>query len=184
MTNAGPPLLSDLRLLLMMRGREQYSGEPVTHLQHACMTAQWAQQAKAPDSLVVASLLHDVGHLISGLLGTPSAQGLNDQHEDLGAEFLGQWFGPEVTEPVRLHVQAKRYLAAHPGYRERLSADSTRSLALQGGVMDAAERAAFEALPGFHAAVQLRTWDDAAKLLLPTPGLDAFWPLVLAAQKA
>lgn len=172
--------LDGLRQLLLARGGEQYTGEPVTHLQHALQTAQLAQRAGAAQPLVVASLMHDIGHLQCGLAGTPSQQGINDQHESAGAALLGQWFAPAVTEPVALHVQAKRYLAANDGYRRKLSADSLRSLALQGGVMTANERSAFEALPGWQAALQLRAWDDAAKRLVRTPTLDDFWPLVMA----
>jgi phosphonate degradation associated HDIG domain protein len=172
--------LQGLRQLLLARGGEQYAGEPVTHLQHALQTAQLAQRAGASDALVAASLLHDIGHLQYGLAGTPSQHGINDQHESAGAALLGQWFAPAVTQPVALHVQAKRYLAASPGYRRKLSADSLRSLALQGGVMTATERSAFEVLPGCQAALQLRTWDDAAKRIVRTPALDDFWPLVLA----
>jgi gamma-butyrobetaine dioxygenase len=87
-----------------------------------------------------------------------------------GAQWLGQWFGPAVTEPVRLHVAAKRYLCAtEPNYFGLLSAESVRTLALQGGPMTPEQAAAFGALPFAHDAVAVRRWDDEAKDPLVTP---------------
>lgn len=171
--------LETLRHLLEARGGERYDGEPVSHLDHALQCAGLALRAGADDALVAAALLHDIGHLAGGQTGTPSAAGVDDHHEALGAELLADVFPQQVSEPVRLHVQAKRYLAALPAYARVLSHDSRRSLALQGGPMDDAERKAFDVLPHAAAAIRLRRWDDAAKLPgAPTRTLDACWAIV------
>lgn len=169
------PTLDDLFDLLHSRGHEQYDGEDVSHLEHALQTATLALHAKAGDALVTAALLHDIGHLVHGRRGTPSADGIDDWHEVLGAEVLAPLFPPAVSEPVRLHVRAKRALAVHPGYLRALSADSQRSLVLQGGPMTAEEAENFLLRPHAAAAVRLRRWDDAAKTPgLATPSLESF----------
>jgi phosphonate degradation associated HDIG domain protein len=173
------PTLADLRRLLETRGGERYDGEPVTHLAHALQCADLARRAGAGDTLVVAALLHDIGHLASGLPATPSADGIDDRHEAIGAALLALHLPPAVSEPVRLHVAAKRWLAARPAYLRALSDDSRRSLALQGGALDPAARAAFIAEPHAREAIRLRRWDDAAKRAgAPTTSLAAIWPLV------
>jgi predicted HD phosphohydrolase len=118
--------------------------------------------------LVTAALLHDVGHLLHDLPDDAPASGVDDRHEALGDQWLRRHFGPAVTEPVRLHVDAKRYLCVvEPAYFDTLSPPSVRSLELQGGPFTPDEVRAFEALPFFEDAVRLRCWDDAAKV----PGL-------------
>ncbi|MFN3628988.1 MAG: HD domain-containing protein [Casimicrobiaceae bacterium] len=169
----------DLRAVLLARGGERYTGEPVSHLEHALQCADFAERAGGAEPLVVAALLHDIGHLLSHFSGTPSAAGIDDRHELLGAACLDPLFGAEVSEPVRLHVAAKRYLAADPAYWRALSEDSLRSLALQGGEMSVEERTAFEQSPHAAAALRLRRWDDAAKRPgRATPRLEHFWPRV------
>jgi predicted HD phosphohydrolase len=114
--------------------------------------------------LQLASWLHDVGHLWVNLEGTPTLRGQDDVHERIGAEVLLPLFGPAVSEPVRLHVQAKRYLVSmRETYARKLSPDSVRSLNLQGGPMAPHECKAFEAEPFFADAVKLRVWDDLGK---------------------
>jgi phosphonate degradation associated HDIG domain protein len=161
-------------------GPRAYSGEPVSQLEHALQSAQLAQAAGAPEPLVAAALLHDIGHLVNDQGETPTARGIDDLHQFHGAHWLKALFGPEVTEPVRLHVAAKRYLCAvRPGYREALSADSQRSLALQGGAFTAAEAEVFGRGPHAQAAVALRLWDDQAKVAgLATPPLQDYLPLL------
>ncbi|WP_287918563.1 HD domain-containing protein [Tibeticola sp.] len=174
-----PMQLEELRLLLLARGHAQYTGEPVNHLEHALQCAALAQRAGAPAALMTAALLHDIGHLLDGIRGTPSLEGIDDRHEVRAAELLSRWFGSDVTEPVRLHVAAKRALAADSRYWRALSEDSRRSLALQGGAFDAAAIAAFALQPHAAEALALRRWDDAAKRPgRVTPTLDAFWPTV------
>jgi len=154
-------------------GARDYLGEPVTIGTHMLQAGALAEAAGAEGALVAAALLHDVGHLRGET---------DDQHGPAGARWLSRWFGEAVTEPVRLHVAAKRYLcAAEPGYFGLLSAESVRTLALQGGPMAPAEQAAFEALPHARAAVAVRRWDDAAKDPAVTPpGFAHFAPLLAA----
>lgn len=141
-----------------------YEGEGITQLQHGWQCAKLARQAGAPMSLELAAWLHDLGHLMTDLDGSPTTRGIDDGHEHLAAQLLGEVFGPGVAEPVRLHVQAKRYLVGtQTAYCAGLSADSIRSLALQGGPMDAHEAAAFLQQPHTRDALRLRTWDDRAK---------------------
>ena len=129
-------------------GAQEYLGEPVTQASHMLQAAALAQQCGAPPALVAAALLHDVGHFTSAVSGHDLMRGTDNRHGDAGAKWLAQWFGEEVTEPVRLHVAAKRYLCAvEPGYLATLSPASVYTLGVQGGPMNAAERAGFEANP-------------------------------------
>ena len=140
--------------------------EDVTELEHALQAAALAHAAGAPDHLVAAALLHDVGHLVSDdnvTLDEPLTEDF--EHERVGARYLARWFGPEVTAPVALHVSAKRHLCAvEPGYLDDLSPSSKRSLALQGGPMSVDEVEAFERLAHHEAATLVRRWDDRAKV--------------------
>ena len=173
--------LAEIEALYARHGGESY-GEGVTMLQHALQTAALALAEGADDSLVVAALLHDVGHFLQP---TDDSYGYH-KHDRSGGAWLAKRFGPAVSEPVRLHVAAKRYLcAAEPGYLEQLSAASQQSLALQGGPFDAATAADFRAVPGAAAAIQLRRWDDRAKVAgLATPDLAHFCHYVAAAIAA
>ena len=156
--------LEDIERLFAERGGEQYSGEPVTQLQHALQTAALGEAAGASDALVTAALLHDLGHLLHDLGETPSMRGVDDVHQYRALPFLRGLFDNEVLDPIKLHVDAKRYLCAtRPGYHDSLSADSKRSLLLQGGTFSDSEVANFIAQPGAEAAVSLRLWDDLAK---------------------
>ena len=158
-------------------GARDYLGEPVTIGTHMLQAAALAEAAGADPSQVAAALLHDIGHLRNET---------DSRHGSAGAEWLSQWFGEEVTEPVRLHVSAKRYLcAAEPGYFELLSDESVRTLEHQGGPMTAAEAAAFEALPFAKTAVAVRRWDDEAKDPAVTPpGFSHFEPLLRGLVRA
>lgn len=155
--------------------------EEVTELEHALQSAALAQAEGAPDHLVAAALLHDVGHLVSDD-NVPLDEDLAEDfhHERVGARYLARWFGPEVTAPVALHVAAKRYLCAvEPGYLDDLSRSSARSLALQGGPMSPAEVEAFERLSHHEAATLVRRWDDRAKVAgLAVADLDAYRSLL------
>ena len=156
--------LDDIETLFARHGGAQYSGEPVTQLEHALQTAHLAEQSDAGDALVTACLLHDLGHLLNEQGETPSLRGIDDTHQYYALPFLRGLFPSAVLDAIKLHVDAKRYLcAADEGYHARLSDDSKRSLVLQGGVFDAAAAAAFLAQPGAHDAVRLRQWDDLAK---------------------
>jgi phosphonate degradation associated HDIG domain protein len=168
--------LDDIEELLLRRGHEQYSGEPVTQLQHALQAAALGQAEGADDELVTAALLHDLGHLVQDLGPTPTLSGVDDLHQYVAVPFIRRLFGDRVVGAVQWHVDAKRYLCAtRPGYHAALSADSQRSLVLQGGVFDAAQAAAFIARPGAEDAVRVRLWDDRAKsALVSTPPLAHF----------
>jgi gamma-butyrobetaine dioxygenase len=150
-------------------GDAAYFGESVSQSEHALQTAHLADKANVADSLVVAALLHDIGHLLHGLPETIAKQGIDGRHEEGGAEWLARYFGTAVVEPIRLHVAAKRYLCAVDStYLRQLSPASVQSLALQGGPFTGADVRRFENRPYYADAVALRRWDDQAKV----PGLD------------
>jgi phosphonate degradation associated HDIG domain protein len=156
--------IPDIGALFEARGSRMYAGEPVTQLEHALQTAQLAEDSGADPALVVAALLHDLGHLVNDQGDTPTARGIDDVHQYAAIPFLRPLFGDDVIEPIRLHVDAKRYLCAtRPAYYDALSADSKRSLALQGGPHAPEEAEMFIGQPGAARAVRLRLWDDAAK---------------------
>lgn len=150
---------------LETRGSSRYD-DAVTQLEHALQTAGLAESAGASDELIVAALLHDIGHLLLDEHDERRDFLHEDlRHETAGAQFLRRRFGPAVAGPVGLHVAAKRYLVvADPAYAQTLSSVSVRSLAVQGGPMSGDERRHFEALPHAAAAVALRRWDDAGKV--------------------
>jgi gamma-butyrobetaine dioxygenase len=162
-------IVDEILGLFARRGAAAYHGEAVSQTEHALQAAELAEREGAPDHLVVAALLHDVGHLLDGQDEDFAARGIDGGHEQAGSAWLARHFGPEVTEPIRMHVAAKRYLCAvDPSYLDGLSPASRLSLSLQGGPMSAQERAAFESNPAHGDAIRLRRWDDAAKV----PGLD------------
>ena len=172
--------------LFKERGDAAYLGEPVSQTEHALQTAWAAQQAGAGDTLVAAALLHDVGHLLHDLPEDCALAGIDDAHEERGARWLLRTFCPEVAEPVRLHVAAKRYLCAtDPTYMGRLSEASLRSLELQGGAFTPEEAARFRAHPHAEAALLLRRLDEEAKVPgLAAPALEHFRPCLEAARAA
>jgi phosphonate degradation associated HDIG domain protein len=156
--------LEDIERVFAARGGEQYAGEPVTQLEHALQSAFQAEREDAGDELVTAALLHDLGHLLHDLGDTPTLKNVDDLHQYRALPFLRGLFGAGVTQPIRLHVDAKRYLCAtRAGYRAALTEDSKRSLLLQGGVFDPTQVEAFLRQPGAPEAVRLRVWDDLAK---------------------
>ena len=174
--------------LFASEGAAEYLGEPVSQAAHMLQAAVLAEREQAGEALIAAALLHDVGHfagtlslfppLVSGSehagrpgedeKGPPSGRdlmrGTDNRHAESGASWLARWFGEEVTEPVRLHVAAKRYLCAtEPGYAAVLSPASVYTLRVQGGPMQGTELAEFEANRYSAAAIRVRRWDDAAK---------------------
>ncbi|RYY92919.1 MAG: HD domain-containing protein [Comamonadaceae bacterium] len=168
--------LSDIEALFVRHGGAQYSGEPVTQLEHALQTAYLAEQAGADDELVTAALLHDLGHLLNDQGESPTLRGVDDVHQYFALPFLRQVFGTRVLDAIQWHVDAKRYLCAtRPDYWHSLSADSKRSLELQGGIFATDAAARFIAQPHAQDAVQLRLWDDQAKSPdLATPPLSHY----------
>lgn len=163
------------------KGGLQYAGEPVTQLEHAWQSLCLAHMDNASPALQLAAFFHDVGHLFQKGLGSPTLQDVDDRHEAIGPACLRRVLRDKgvdadqieaIAEPVALHVEAKRYLVAvEPSYQACLSADSVRSLALQGGPMSQAEAASFERQSYFQDAVALRRWDEAAKQGAPEAAL-------------
>ncbi len=150
-------VVDEIFALYEERGSRALDGEAVSQLEHALQAAEAARSTNAPASLIAAALLHDIGHLL------PHSP-LNPMHEKAGADWLAQYFHLSVSELVRLHVTAKRYLCATDrGYLHQLSPASRQSLALQGGPLTMDEAQEFLQLPHARAALRLRWWDERAK---------------------
>ena len=185
MSDAGAAFIDELGRLFAEEGARDYFGEAVTQAEHMLQAAALARAAGGSPALVAAALLHDVGHFplrhgIGTLDGSQLMAGTDNRHSDTGATWLSRWFPPEVTEPVRLHVAAKRYLCAiEPGYVAELSEASAYTLSVQGGPMNPAEATAFAAGPYARPAVALRRWDEAAKDPdAKVPGFEHYRPLL------
>lgn len=178
-------IIDEIIDLFQRHGDNAYHGEAISQTEHALQAAALAEQQGAPDTLVVAALLHDIGHLLDGQDEDMATRGLDGHHEEAGCAWLARHFSPSVTEPIRLHVAAKRYLCAvEPGYLGSLSAASRLSFAVQGGPMTAEEVAKFESNPLHEDAVRLRHWDDTAKVPgLKVPGLDSYHERLKAAVR-
>lgn len=159
---------------------EQRYGEEVTQMQHVLQSAHLARLDHADDSLIAAALLHDIGQFIDHAGDAAEQKGVDARHEVTGAAFLSQHFPPAVTEPVRLHVDAKRYLCAvEAGYIDALSRASILSLRLQGGPMNASEVAVFRQESYFEDAIRLRRYDDQGKRRdWDVPELNSYRPLL------
>jgi len=170
--------METIKKLFAESGDDAYYGEPVTQLAHALQAAQLAEKAGADDETVVAAFLHDIGHL----LPVESAEGYMDgygtvDHERLGADFLRQRGFPEkVAQLIEHHVNAKRYLVyKNPDYFARLSEASLITLEFQGGPMAIEEAKEFEQNPYFRDILQVRGWDEQAKIPdLPTPDMEYY----------
>jgi [1-hydroxy-2-(trimethylamino)ethyl]phosphonate dioxygenase len=162
------------------RGAGAYFGESVTMTEHALQAAYFAQIAGAPPSLIVAALLHDVGHLVEEVPSDIADWTEDAHHERVGGRWLAERFPAAVSEPVRLHVPAKRYLlATDPEYYAKLSPASVVTLKLQGGPMAAHEIAQFETESFHRQAVRVRQWDDQGKIEgLKTPGVADYRSLI------
>jgi [1-hydroxy-2-(trimethylamino)ethyl]phosphonate dioxygenase len=162
------------------RGSGVYFGERISMTEHALQAAYFAREEPAPPELVVAALLHDIGHLVEHVPDDIGDWTSDAHHEEIGARWLEQRMRPEVAGPVRLHVPAKRYLCAiDPGYVAMLSQASLITLQLQGGAMTTPELLQFETAPYYREAVRLRRWDDQGKIVgLNTPGLAEYRELI------
>jgi phosphonate degradation associated HDIG domain protein len=163
------------------RGLETFEGDRrVSQTSHGLQTAMLAEAEGGDASLIVAGLLHDIGRIVNPKDRALTDSGKDAKHEVVGQRYLEAWFGPEVTMPVKWHVAAKRYLVAtDPAYAHKISPGSTRSLKGQGGLFTAEEAAAFLAQPFAAEGVQLRRWDDRAKLPdAETPPFAHFAPLI------
>ena len=150
--------------IFLRRGAESYLGERVTMAQHMLQTAQCAEEAGADSAQIVSALLHDIGHYKNEIPESSLAKGVNNFHEEAGANFLEEYFPASVIEPVRQHVEAKRYLCAvRPEYFMRLSPASINTLNLQGGPMNEKEIEEFENNDYLDHCINLRYWDEKAK---------------------
>lgn len=159
----------EITRIFLQEGAAQYGGEAVTQLQHALQCAHLAELSGAGPELITAALLHDLGHLLSTKTEVQS-QTEDDVHQYIAIPFLRGVFPDAVIEPIRLHVDAKRYLCmADAGYWAALSPTSQRSLELQGGPFSPEQAAAFIERPYATDAVALRRWDDQAKNPAATP---------------
>ena len=172
--------------LLKTKGADiQYGNEDVTQLEHALQCAELAEKHKLPGPTIAAALLHDVGHLIYED-GDPIHEGKDGHHENLGADFLKKYFGEDVILPIRAHVDSKRYLSSvEEGYYDSLSEASKLSLKVQGGPFTKEEADAFISKPFMDEAVELRRFDDLAKILdKKTPDVEHFRPYLEEARKS
>ena len=166
--------------LFVRRGGEQYLGEAVTMAEHMLQGATLAERNRESEEIIVAALLHDIGHFVGGS-GPFSINDTKDRfHEEAGARLLEPFFPGVVVDCCRYHVAAKRYLCAtDPGYFATLSAASVHSLKLQGGPMNAEEAAEFETRPNRHAIIAVRYLDDAGKQIgMPTRDFAHFTPML------
>ncbi|MBD2677181.1 MULTISPECIES: phosphonate degradation HD-domain oxygenase [Nostoc] len=164
--------------LFTEKGSQLYGAEAVSQLEHALQCATLAQNAGESNELITACLLHDVGHLIHNLGDNAATRGIDDRHEYRAIPLLNKMFAPAVTEPIRLHVAAKRYLCqVNSEYWSTLSSGSVRSLELQGGKFSPEAAETFISQPYAEDAVKLRIYDDQAKVAnLQTPDLNHFIP--------
>lgn len=171
--------------LFTEHGDSAYFGESVTQTDHALQAAYFAEQEGASPALITAALLHDIGHLLSLQQHGAEKLFVDTMHEHRGSTWLRAWFGPEVFEPVRLHVDAKRYLCvSQADYIETLSPASVRSLGLQGGPFSAEDAHSFPGRPFAEDAIMLRRWDERAKKAdAKTPDLDHFHKYVKVAHE-
>jgi len=172
--------VEEIRTLFHRSGAAAYFGECVSMREHGLQAAYFARQEAAPPALIIAALLHDIGHLLAAVPEDIEDWTADVRHEEIGGGWLARRFRPEVSEPVRLHVPAKRYLCATDAqYFGKLSAASVHTLNLQGGPMAAHEIAAFEAERYYREAVRVRRWDDQGKVAgLCIPTLEDYSPLI------
>ena len=173
-------VVDEIFALFNARGAGAYFGERVSMSEHALQAAYFARQEDAPSALILAALLHDVGHFLADAPEEVTDRSTDGRHEEIGAQWLAQRFPAEVSEPVRLHVAAKRYLCATDvQYRAKVSPASLHTLELQGGPMSPSEIRNFEAAHFSRQAVRVRHWDDQGKIAgLATPRLATYRALI------
>ena len=183
------PILSEVSLLFSSQGHCRYGGEAVSQLEHALQCARLAEKAGETDETVVAAFLHDLGHMIAAdptKYAEMTASGMDDRHQYVPIPFLESVFADAVLEPIRLHVDAKRYLCAtNEAYWDTLSPASKRSLEIQGGPFSDEAAKAFAALPYSEEAIRLRRYDDQAKVPnAETPPIAHYFKLMALLSRA
>jgi len=176
-------VIDTIRAQFDAHGAKPYSGEPITQLEHALQSAALAEAEGASEEMFVAAFLHDLGHMM-GDLEKADPKRLDDLHQFRALPLLRHHFSDAVIEPIRMHVDAKRYLCAtDPEYAAGLSPVSVNSLRLQGGPYTEAEARKFESHPYSNEAVRLRRWDDRAKVPgCVTPDIEHFMQKVKKAM--
>ncbi len=175
-----PTQIADYLMSLFHSDGHLNYGENISQQSHAEQSAHFAQLNNGSDTLVVAALLHDIGHFLHSGTEFIANNGIDTKHEIIGAQFLERFFSKEITQPIRLHVAAKRYLARDNHYFNSLSDASKQSLELQGGAYNLRESKAFERSPAFNDAIELRRADDFAKIPnLSVPPLENYYPLLV-----
>ena len=171
-------------------GGEEYAGEKLTQLEHMVQAAQLAEEQGYDEEVILAAFLHDIGHICEDGHGDNEMDGFGiKDHEEIGADFLkNKGFSKKVVRLVDSHVEAKRYLTfKDPGYYGQLSDASKKTLEYQGGRMEEEEANAFEQYPLFSLIIQMRKWDEEAKIEhKPLPDLTHYRQMIfhhLTAQK-
>ncbi len=159
------PVTNKIIEIFLQQGNKRYGVEPVTQLQHALQSATLANQESGDSQLTVSALLHDIGHIMDDAdISQTLEQNLHDHHEHKAFHWILRNFGSRVADPVRLHVDAKRYLCTvEPDYIRCLSETSVKSFYDQGGPMSFDEKLEFESERYYKEAIRLRRWDDKAK---------------------
>lgn len=182
-TNTAATIASEIIALYEVHGGAEYAGEPVTQLEHMVQAAQLAEQQGYEEEVILAAFLHDIGHICVSAQGDNEMDGYGiKDHEEVGAAFLQQkGFSKKLIRLVGAHVEAKRYLTfKSPAYYDQLSDASKKTLEYQGGRMEADEAAAFEQYPLFNLIIQMRRWDEEAKLeQVPVPDLEKFRTMIV-----
>jgi predicted HD phosphohydrolase len=167
-------IIDEIRKAFAACGHLDY-GESISMQEHMLQAACLAEKSGEDDAVIVATLLHDYGHLVCN-------NGIDNYHEDIGAKALENWFEEDIVGAIRLHVDAKRYLcAATPAYRDKLSEASITTLEVQGGPMNEEEMAAFREMSGYRLALKVRVYDDLGKEpQMERPDLDYYVPKLRA----
>lgn len=175
--------IDDVFALFDLYGAEDYIGEPVSQLEHACQSAQLAENEGYDDEVILAALLHDIGHLCAHTQHYERMEGFGiKSHEQIGADYLRRHgFSEKIAQLVENHVRAKRYLTfKYPEYYHNLSEASKKTLAFQGGKMTENEAVAFENEELFATSIKMRTWDEKAKETnVPLPDMNKYKEMAL-----
>jgi len=174
-------IIAEIRKAFAACGHLDY-GESISMQEHMLQAACIAEQKGEDDTVIVATLLHDYGHLVCNMPNNTFEDGIDNYHEDVGAQALESWFDEDIVGAVRLHVDAKRYLCAStPAYRDKLSQASITTLEVQGGPMNEEEMAAFREKRGYRLALKVRVYDDLGKEpQMERPNLDYYIPKLKA----